>query len=379
MKANEIIYKKIPKFTNENYLYLYELILWDEINERQSQRTIKTRKDLFIYSTNSKKTKNYWNQIIKSMNEIDNKYSTISQRVSTLMTKYIKYKIKSSIISKIFNVSTQILRSVDYVTRVHLLICRFEIKNIKENLGKKDDNTALKLPDFAAEIDPQRKKASILNLFVGNFDMKKFLDHDQLIRMRKSEFVHTFIFTNNNNKKKKKGEAKSTNTIFSTTQKKYHDAGSSLSQPKIYGKKGKMYIYKFDNLQFSYHEKPNSYYNKTITTYNGFHDKKPKKSYSPYSTHTKVNLYNIEEMDEKDKNSKEIRGMTTKSTKREKFHSNLSTLTNNNPQKKYDKKQFYFPKIERFKSSQREVAHTFNLSGSEIKMENFLTKNDLYY
>ena len=32
-----------------------------------------------------------------------------------------------------------------------------------------------------------------------------------------------------------------------------------------------------------------------------------------------------------DKNSKETRGMTTKSTKREKFHSNLSTLTNNNP------------------------------------------------
>ena len=49
MKANEIIYKKIPKFTNENYLYLYELILWDEINERQSQRTIKTRKDYGTY------------------------------------------------------------------------------------------------------------------------------------------------------------------------------------------------------------------------------------------------------------------------------------------------------------------------------------------
>ena len=58
-------YKKIPKFTNENYLYLYELILWDEINERQSQRTIKTRKDLKewlkyelpLYTSNNRKDK----------------------------------------------------------------------------------------------------------------------------------------------------------------------------------------------------------------------------------------------------------------------------------------------------------------------------------
>lgn len=378
MKPNEIIYKKIPKFTNENYLYLYELILRDEINELQTRRTVKIRKDLFIYSANSKKIKNYWNQIIKSMNEIDNKYSTISQKVSTLMTKYLKYKIKSSIIPKIVNVSTQILRSVDYVTRVHLLICRFEIKNIKENHGKKNGDTPLNLPDFAAEIDPQGKKTSIVNLFVGNFDMKKFLEHNQLIRMRKSEFVNTFIFTNNNNKKKKKSEAKQTNTIFSSAQKKYHDAGSSLSQPKIYGKKGKMYIYKFDNLHFSYNKKHNSYHKKAITTYNGFHDKKTKKSYSPYSTHSKGNLYNIEEFAEKEKKPKEIRSMTAKPTKREKFHSNISTLATN-PQKKYDKKQFYFPKIERFKSSKRGATHTFSLSGSEIKMENFLTKNDLYY
>ena len=47
MKPSEIIYKKVPKFTNEHYLYLYELILRDLVEESQKKKKIE-RRDIFI-------------------------------------------------------------------------------------------------------------------------------------------------------------------------------------------------------------------------------------------------------------------------------------------------------------------------------------------
>ena len=131
MKPSEIIYKKVPKFTNERYLYLYELILRDLVEESQKKKKIE-RRDIFIVKCQSKKRNNYWLNISKAVTENDTHYSTVSQKVSVLMVDYLRLKIKNNIVPKIITLSNQIGRSIDYVIRIHMHINRYEIANKNE-------------------------------------------------------------------------------------------------------------------------------------------------------------------------------------------------------------------------------------------------------
>ena len=141
MKPSEIIYKKVPKFTNEHYLYLYELILRDLVEESQKKKKIE-RRDIFIVKCQSKKRNNYWLNISKAVTENDTHYSTVSQKVSVLMVDYLRLKIKNNIVPKIITLSNQIGRSIDYVIRIHMHINRYEIANKNE---RKSIHSHLKL------------------------------------------------------------------------------------------------------------------------------------------------------------------------------------------------------------------------------------------
>lgn len=374
MKPSEIIYKKVPKFTNEHYLYLYELILRDLVEESQKKKKIE-RRDIFIVKCQSKKRNNYWLNISKAVTENDTHYSTISQKVSVLMVDYLRLKIKNNIVPKIITLSNQIGRSIDYVIRIHMHINRYEIANKNE---RKSIHSPLKLPDFENEYEDNKKKSSIVNLFIGNFDLKKFLEHGQKIRMRKTEFCNTFIFANENKVKKKKGDSIQGRKLFSPIKKKYTDSGSSFSQPKIYGKKGEMYIYGFNSMNFStYQPHKTSIHKKSSSSTFTTNDIK-KHYYSPANTiYHKKDLFNIEEENSKVK-SEDVIDNSNKHFNNGYYHKKSITQSNLSTKRNESQEHFYFPKIDRMKRGEIKIKKV-NMSSQGMKMENFLTKKDLYY
>ena len=118
--------------------------------------------------------------------------------------------------------------------------------------------------------------------------------------MRKTEFCNTFIFANENKVKKKKGDSIQGRKLFSPIKKKYTDSGSSFSQPKIYGKKGEMYIYGFNSMNFpTYQPHKTSIHKKSSSSTFTTNDIK-KHYYSPANTiYHKKDLFNIEEENSK--------------------------------------------------------------------------------
>ena len=130
-----------------------------------------------------------WESIAYSIYQRDSYYNTYSSSYSCLSVSYIKHYIVKKILPKILSVSNDIKCSWDYVIRIHLRACKYEIEKVKSKRDKREE-----VPDFDDE-DNSKKKKNIVHLFVGNFDLKKFFDNEQLIKTKESEFCKTFIFS----------------------------------------------------------------------------------------------------------------------------------------------------------------------------------------
>jgi hypothetical protein len=194
------IYSKIPKFTKEPFFFLYKQLLYELTDQLLCARRNKIKSlskpnsPFTIIPSNPSVS---WESIAYSLHKHDTSYNS---SYSYLSIAYIKHYIIKKILPKILSVSNDIKHSWDYVIRIHLRACKYEIEKIKRkkdnNNSNSNNNTIQRetVPDFDDE-DNSKKKKNIVHLFVGNFDLKKFFDNEQLIKTKESEFCKTFIFS----------------------------------------------------------------------------------------------------------------------------------------------------------------------------------------
>jgi hypothetical protein len=64
------------------------------------------------------------------------------------------------------------------------------------------------------EEEELKRKNNIVNLFIGDFDLKKFLENEQKIQMKKGEYCNTFIFSNHNNNEQNNNTKKKKQFVF---------------------------------------------------------------------------------------------------------------------------------------------------------------------
>ena len=88
---------------------------------------------------------------------------------------------------------------------------KYEIEKIKSKRDRKEE-----VPDFDDE-DSSKKKKNVVHLFVGNFDLKKFFDNEQLIKTKESEFCKTFIFSTVSKREHKHKSYTQKNTLNTKT------------------------------------------------------------------------------------------------------------------------------------------------------------------
>ena len=306
-----IIQRKVKTFTKERYFDLYEDILRDEITSltntngdgyNSSEETlIKQVKD--YESINIIKKKDIWRMISNNMFTYDNKYNY----TSCLVVKYLKMKVKL-IVQKILYISIKHTHSIEFVLRKYLDICRYEMKKIKvirlnnlkllkqrnsfinnnnnnsnnnnvntntnknermsrrgtiralsgDIIHKKNSNTfqtmgtqishsnnKLLNDDEEGEVEEQHTKP--LNLFIGDFNIKSFKEHNQTVYLKKYDNISTFIFVN---KEDPTNPTIKNNPHSRTIISKKGGNKHTVSMPKIYGKLGAVNIHRFDTFGF---------------------------------------------------------------------------------------------------------------------------------
>lgn len=206
INASYYIYSKIPKFTKEPFFFLYKQLLYELTDQLLCARRNKIKSlskpnsPFTIIPSNPSVS---WESIAYFLHQHDTYYNNTSY--SCLSVAYIKHYIIKKILPKILSVSNDIKRSWDYVIRIHLRACKYEIEKIKRKRDNNNNNNTIQretVPDFDDE-DNSKKKKNIVHLFVGNFDLKKFLDNEQLIKTKESEFCKTFIFSTVNKREHK--------------------------------------------------------------------------------------------------------------------------------------------------------------------------------
>ena len=191
---------------------------------------------------------------------------------------------------KLLSISTKYNHPIDFVLEKYLDICRYEIRKMKtrkKNIQKfhmKKKNLCLmkmkslnnkkaqKLPltergplqinrkiniandndnktyeeqfDFEKEEDEEENH---LNLFIGNFNIKSFKEHNQSVYMKKYDNISTFIFVDKEdpNNPNAKNDAQ-TRTIVSRNGGKKH----TVTMPKIYDNRGSINIHRFETFGF---------------------------------------------------------------------------------------------------------------------------------
>ena len=292
----ENIQRKVTCFTNEKYIGLFETILRNEINYNTT--FIKEEGCTNLINNNSLvkkinddeskriiKNKDIWRTISRHIFTNDDTYDF----VPSIIIQYLKLKVKNAM-PKLLSISTKYNHPIDFVLEKYLDICRYEIrkmkarkKNIQKYHMKKknlclmkmkslNNKKAQKLPltergplqinrkiniandndnknneeqfDFEKEEDEEENH---LNLFIGNFNIKSFKEHNQSVYMKKYDNISTFIFVDKEdpNNPNAKNDAQ-TRTIVSRNGGKKH----TVTMPKIYDNRGSINIHRFETFGF---------------------------------------------------------------------------------------------------------------------------------
>ena len=147
------------------------------------------------------------------------------------MTSYIKLYIKRNIIPKLFPISFHLKRSIEYIVRIHLKLCKHEMEH--KHLPHYDSKDTIAYAD--EEEAELKRKNNIINLFIGDFDLKKFLENEQKIKMKKGEYCNTFIFANHNKETPQKKKIITLGKLFSPQKhKKLLHKQQQQQQPHLY-------------------------------------------------------------------------------------------------------------------------------------------------
>lgn len=367
MNITQIIQKKFPKFTKEKYSGLFEEIIRAALNPVSNQKVESITCDILRVKSKKKIKQSFWLDILSSSFLNDNEYSTESKKIPKIIISYLKLKAKE-IVPKLVGLSVKYNRSIEYVLRCYLDVCRYEINKKKVSyLVKKRKNPSIN--DTPSKLtknenglgieDEESKENETLNLFIGSFDIRSFLEHNQSIYMKKSENCNTFFFVNNN-----KEDIQNTKYqgFFSKRKNSTDSRKEKLANTKIYGKKGKMFIHRFDSFKFL----------PLPTTTKEIRSKKKTKNLNINTEYNHTKAYN--KSTSRDTNFREINDYKAKNTlpknNRFKKNRNLSITT------AFAKKdKIYMPIIQKNSTCSPDS----NFRKHHLKMKSFLTKEDLYY
>ena len=409
MKIKNFILKNVPLFTNKKYYNLFYDILYnfDEINKIDiKEKNIKNKNLIFDeknytnddnYNINST-TKKFWEKLFNSINNIQN---FKGKNYKELEICYIK-KLAKIYYYKLLELSHQkeSKKNLQYIISIYLELCKSKIKyneyhkkNKRFSSFKFDKNSIL----FHDDDDiPDKKK--IVNLFIGKFDVNKFLDKEQIIEFKKGEFVNAFIFTN----KKPSNLRVWSNSPGTREISIYHKHKKIANKketpaPEIYGEKNYRRIHRFNSTKFidninnkllfqkKYNNKIINNCNKSKNNQNENEDinfiykddnKKTIDSYTnrnllKKSLFLKENAKNLKlNFDKNDNKSDSKKSGFYSSRNKTNFSLGKTQTTNFNFQS-----NFYFPELKLLNKNKFQKKIKFNKS----KIKYYLSKNDMYY
>ena len=233
MNVSEIFLKKIPLFLNEKYSDIF----FDYLRNMKQiliENEKKNKISLFdiLDSKSQKITKNkiykYFNEIEKGINK-EEKYN--NKIYSHLELAYLKNKAKLYH-RKLQLIAVELKKKTESCIEYYIRLCKLKIKQSyksqsldlnnnkiiieskKKVLDKKKitshlsnkilikhekkekDKEKEKESDEELKFDEDIDKNKIINLFIGKFDINKFLKNQQKIELKKGGFVNAFIFKN---------------------------------------------------------------------------------------------------------------------------------------------------------------------------------------
>jgi hypothetical protein len=405
MKIKNFILKKVPLFTNKKYYDLFYNILYnfDEINKIDIKEKNIKNKDLIFDEKNYKIEENYniktitkkiWEKFFNSIHNIQNFKGKFYKELEIC---YIK-KLAKIYYNKLLELSHQkeSKKNLQYIISIYLELCKSKIKYNDYNKKKKrfssfqfDKNSIL----FKDDDDiPDKKK--IVNLFIGKFDVNKFLDKEQIIEFKKGEFVNAFIFTN-----KKPSNLKVWSNSPGTREISIYHKHKKIANkketpaPEIYGEKNYRRIHRFNSTKFI-----DNINNKLL-----FQKKYNKKIIDNMINKSKNNQNENEDINViyKDDNKKTIdsygnRNLLKKSLFGKENVKNLKLNFDKNDNKSDSKKSGFYSSRNKTNFSLGKIHTNFNFKSNfyfpELKLKNkfqkkinkskikyYLSKNDMYY
>jgi hypothetical protein len=409
MKIKNFILKNVPLFTNKKYYDLFYNILYnfDEINKIDiKEKNIKNKDLIFdeknynneeIYNIKTM-TKKIWEKLLNSIHNIQN---FRGKNYKELEICYIK-KLAKIYYNKLLELSHQkeSKKNLQYIISLYLELCKSKIKFNDFHQKKKrfssfqfDKNSIL----FEDDDDVPNKK-KIVNLFIGKFDVNKFLDKEQIIEFKKGEFVNAFIFTN-----KKPSNLRVWSNSPGTREISIYNKHKKIANkketpaPEIYGEKNYRRIHRFNSTKFidninnkllfqkKYNNKIINNFNKSKNNQNENEDiniiynNENKKTIDSYTNRNllkkslflKENAKNLKlNFDKNDNKSDSKKSGFYSSRNKTNFSLGKTQTTNFNFQS-----NFYFPELKLINKNKFQKKIKFNKS----KIKYYLSKNDMYY
>ena len=405
MNISENIFNKIPLFLKEKYsnIFFDYLRNINQIFIEDKKKNIISFFDLLeSKSGNISKNKiyKYYSEIEKGLKKVE-KYNNINY--SHLELCYLKNKAKLYY-RKLKLISIDLNKKIEFCIEYYIKLCKLKVKLLnktqilnlnnkqilieskKKFLNKKNitfhfnnktkfnDKKKIKGSENEKEkekekeidedlkFDEDEDKNKIINLFIGKFDINKFLNHQQKIELKKGGFVNAFIFKNI---KQDDNDDNNNNIIHFKTpiKQKYHNKIFPIKKYNEYlknKKKNKNYITLESKIT---NEESNEEIHSKILLEKKINKKLILKNKDNYNFSLSNNQLSYR------------RNKTT-------FSSN-STLSNRNKVPSYDFQYTkttskILPKIK--KSNSKKINHT-NLTFTKYNNINldFLSRKDLYY
>ena len=195
MKTKDIIKQKVGYFVSLKYTDIFcdllrnikKIIKEEEDNKFETffQRYYKEKKS----ETIKDKIQSYITKIKKAM-FTEEKF--LNYTFSQLEIKYLKNKAKK-IRKKIKLLSLELQKKTSILTELYIRNCKKELKLLTNPNEHKIKNIRLSRNKQNDDEDEDEEQENI-NLFIGKFDYKKYLDQVQIVKLKKTGFVNAFIF-----------------------------------------------------------------------------------------------------------------------------------------------------------------------------------------
>ena len=320
----KLIQKKVKSFTKEKFIDIFENLLYNYVDSSPIRNNMNNNNNINKQYSSTKKgnafenkkevrNNNIWHSLANCVFKNDERYN-----MPLLIINYLNLKI-SIIMQRIIYVSTKYNYPITFISRKYIDICRYEIqkkKLLRQNNQKRfpkqnlcftklnenkkggilpltershhksnkkvvvapvvEGNNNINNHNFIEtqyELEGRKKEENNnLNLFIGNFNINKFKDHNQTVYLKKYDNICTFIFVN---KEDASDPEIKNNPENRKIKSKNWSKPQIVSMPKIFGKKGSVNVYRFNSFKFidtetegiNYSNKPIKEKHSNITSY----------------------------------------------------------------------------------------------------------------